>query len=81
MLAAENYGRRLTFAADLDDAAFASAVALLTHLVTTRRKIPIDSIDGAPPRDSAYLARLADKFDVAHDHRRVELLLHATRIG
>jgi len=81
VLTAENYGRRLSFAADMDDAAFASATALLTHLLNVRRKIPIDSIDGAPPRDSPHLARLGDVFDVTHDHRSVELLLHATRIG
>jgi ATP-dependent Lhr-like helicase len=77
VLIAENHGRKLTFAADLDDAAFLSAVALLNHLVTTRRKIPVDSIDGAPPAQSVYLARLADQFDVARDHRRIELLLPA----
>ncbi len=73
-LVAENHGRRLAFAADLDSEAFASAVALLTHLLAVRRRIPIDSIDGVTPNDSPYLARLADLFDVSRDHRRVELL-------
>ncbi len=77
MLVAENHGRRLIFAEDLDDGAFASAVALLTHLLTIRRKISIDTIDGASPNESPYLVRFADKFDVARDHRRVELLLPA----
>jgi hypothetical protein len=50
-------------------------------LLGFRRKVPIDSIDGEPPRASPYLVRLADVFDVARDHRRVELLLPARRIG
>ncbi len=81
VLTAENYGRRLHFAPDLDDAAFAPAIALLTHLLTFRRKVPIDSIDGASPNESRYLTRLADVFDVTHDHRRVELVFPARRIG
>jgi ATP-dependent Lhr-like helicase len=81
VLTAENYGRRLNFAPDLDDAAFAPAIALLTHLLTVRRKVPIDSIDGASPNESRYLTRLADVFDVTHDHRRVELVFPARRIG
>ena len=81
VLIAESYGRRLSFTGTLDDAAFTSAVALLSHLLGFRRKVPIDSIDGEPPRASPYLVRLADVFDVARDHRRVELLLPARRIG
>ena len=81
VLAVENNGRRLTFGTDLDDAAFRSAVALLAHVLGRRRKIAIDSIDGAAPQLSPYLMRLADVFDVARDHRGVELLLPARRIG
>ncbi len=81
VLTVENYGKRLTFAPDLDDAALAPAIALLTHLLTVRRKIPVDSIDGAPPSESRYLTRLADVFDVARDHRRIELVFPAKRIG
>ncbi len=81
VLTAENYGRRLTFAPDLDDAAFTSAVTLLTHLLSVRRKIPVDSIDGGSPNESRYLTRLADVFDVARDHRRIELIFPARRIG
>ena len=81
VLTAENHGRRLGFARDLEGDAFGSAVALLTHLLTVRRKIPIDSIDAAPPNESPYLPRLADVFEVARDHRRVELLMPARRIG
>ncbi len=81
VLTVENYGKRLTFAPDLDDAALAPAVALLTHLLTVRRKIPVDTIDGAPPSESRYLARLADVFDIARDHRRIELVFPAKRIG
>jgi ATP-dependent Lhr-like helicase len=81
VLTAENYGRRLAFAPDLGDAAFASAVALLTHLLNVRRKIPIDTIDGAAPGESRYLTRLGDVFDVARDHRRIELVFTARRIG
>ncbi len=81
VLTAENFGRRLSFAPDLDDAAFASAIALLTHLLTVRRKVPVDSIDGGAPNKSRYLARLADVFDVARDHRRIELVFPARRIG
>jgi len=81
VLVAENHGRRLTFAADLDDAAFDSAAVLLTHLLMLRRKIPIDSIDGAPPNESEHIARLGDRFDVSRDHRRVELLLPARLIS
>ena len=81
VLTVENYGKRLTFAPDLDDAAFAPAIALLTHLLTVRRKIPVDTIDGAPPSESRYLARLADVFDMARDHRRIELVFPAKRIG
>jgi hypothetical protein len=43
--------------------------------------VPIDSIDGASPNESRYLTRLADVFDVAHDHRRVELVFPARRIS
>jgi len=71
----------LTFGTNLDDAAFRSAVALLAHVLGRRRKIAIDSIDGAAPQLSPYLMRLADVFDVARDHRGVELLLPARRIG
>ena len=81
VLTAENYGRRLNFAPDLDEDAFAPALALLTHLLTVRRKIPVDSIDGAAPNESRYLTRLADAFDVARDHRRIELVFPARRIG
>ena len=81
VLAVENNGRRLTFGADLDDAAFSAAVTLLAHVLGLRRKIAIDSIDGAAPQLSAHLMRLADVFDVSRDHRGVELLLPARRIG
>ncbi len=81
VLTVENYGKRLTFAPDLDDAALAPAIALLTHLLTVRRKIPVDTIDGAPPSESRYLARLGDVFDIARDHRRIELVFPAKRIG
>lgn len=81
VLVVENYGRRLSFGNDLDDNAFASATALLTHLLAKRRKITIDSIDGANSADSPLLMRLADVFDVARDHRGVDLLFPAQRIG
>jgi len=81
VLVVENYGRRLGFANDLDDNAFASATTLLTHLLAKRRKVTIDTINGAHAPDSPLIMRLADVFDVAHDHRGVDLLFPATRIG
>jgi hypothetical protein len=81
VLVAENYGRKLSFAAGIDDDGFVSATALLTHLLKKRRKISIDSIDGGAPAVSPLLARLADIFDVARDHRGVDLMFRAHRIG
>jgi ATP-dependent helicase Lhr and Lhr-like helicase len=80
-LVVENGGRRLNFAADLDAAAFDAAAALLTHLLATHRKLVVDTINGQSAADSDLLMRLADVFDVARDHRGIELLLPARRIG
>ena len=81
VLIAESYGRRLGFTGSLDAAAFTAAIALLSHLLGIRRKISIDSIDGELPSASPYLVRLAEVFDVARDHRGVELRLPARRMG
>ncbi len=81
VLIAESYGRRLCFSGTLDDAEFTAATTLLSHLLRVRRKLSIESIDGVAPSASAYVARLSDVFDVARDHKGLDLLLPAARIG
>jgi len=79
VLVAENNGRRLTFAPNVDAAGWQAATALLTHLLERERRIALDTIDGAAAATSARLAALAERFELHRDHRAIELTLSLGR--
>jgi hypothetical protein len=75
VLTAEGFGRRLRFAAAPDETAWSAIAMLLTHVLSLRRSIALDTIDDAPAVQSPHLGGLGDRFTVRRDHRGLELTL------
>jgi ATP-dependent Lhr-like helicase len=77
VVTAENGGRRLAFAPEMDETRWPAVTALLTHLLSRRRAIALDRIDDEAPERSPHLAALGDWFTLRRDHRGIELTLGA----
>ena len=70
-LVVENAGRRLSFHLPHDHPAVDGACAPLLHIVRTRKRFPVDTINGLAPASSPYLPVLSRVFTPVRDHRRV----------
>jgi ATP-dependent Lhr-like helicase len=70
-LVVENAGHRLSFHLPHDHPAVDGVCAPLMHIVRTRKRFPVDTINGLAPASSPYLAVLSRVFTPVRDHRRV----------
>ncbi len=70
-LITENLGRRLTFHVPPDHASILQVVAVLSYLVTTHKRLHVDTINGEPTRSSPYLAVLTQVLKPVKDHKQI----------
>ncbi|MFW6092882.1 MAG: Lhr family helicase, partial [Pseudomonadota bacterium] len=68
-LVVEKAGAQLTFHLPPEHPDTAAVLAPLCRLLARRGRIPLERIDGAPPRDSAHLPALETLGRIVSDHR------------
>ena len=70
-LVVENHGRRLQFRIPPDHTDIDLVLTPLIALAETRKRVPVDTINGEPARTSTYLDVLSRHLKRVHDHKQV----------
>ena len=72
-LTARNYGAHIRFVQEPTDASIATICAPLTHILTQRSRITVQTIDDESAKSSRWVGLLGTCFRITHDHKHLYL--------